>query len=424
MRSNERPDGATATERLSLILPLPPGTVLDNRLLTDYRRLLEGEGTYKSVEIIVSGAEDDRSAMNCEGGGPSASGITLLRTDGGEWSDLARAGLSVATGDHLMVLDLERHYAPESLLGILEPVSSGEAELAVAVPPRGRFARLGVAPLQSSLGLASRMVLGSSDVFSGLFVLRRSLWERGGRRLTASGASLVLELLLRRPRRCRDVPVPVGPQFRRQRFQLQDLRPLKHVLDGRYGSLSRLIQFCCVGASGMVVDLSFYALFQWILSYTPLYTAGSGGPGFSWHLAIAGALSIAIALVWNFTLNRRLTFNDARGGSWVRQFLTYALSNAVAIALSFTLRLYLPANVAFFGRHRLAAAVVGIVAATGVSFSMSRWIVFSRRPELQHTDHTAGQPQVSSPSEAMETKPEPVGPANDNDYKSLAFSDL
>ena len=41
----------------------------------------------------------------------------------------------------------------------------------------------------------------------------RSLWERGGRSLGASGSSLVLELLLRRPSRCVDVPVPVGPRI-------------------------------------------------------------------------------------------------------------------------------------------------------------------------------------------------------------------
>ena len=164
---------------------------------------------------------------------------------------------------------------------------------------------------------------------------------------------------------------------------LRDLRPLKHVLDGRFGNFSRLIQFCVVGASGMVVDLTFYALFQWLLSFTWLASLKSD-LGFSWQLAIAAAFSISIALLWNFTLNRRLTFNDAMKGSWLRQFLTYALSNALAIALNFSLRLYLPTQVAFFARHRLAAAVVGIVAATGISFSMSRWIVFSRRPPARN----------------------------------------
>jgi dolichol-phosphate mannosyltransferase len=379
---------------------LTRGTVLDETTLTGYRRLLEEVEAYQPVELVVAGAEADLSSATQfgDGDGLARDRITLVSSDGGDWTELARAGLSVATGDHLMVLDVERQYASESLLGVLEPVATGHSELAVAVPLRGEFDRLGLGPLQRGLGLASRMVLGSSDVFSGLFVLRRSLWEQGGRRLNSSGSSLVLELLLRRPSRSVDVPVPVGPQFRRQRFHLQDLRPLKHVLDGRYGSFSRLIQFCCVGASGMVVDLTFYAFFQWILSFTWLATVRSARFGVSWHLAIAAALSIAIALLWNFTLNRRLTFNDARGGSWIRQFLTYVLSNALAIALSFTVRLYLPARVAFFARHRLAAAVVGIVAATAISFTMSRWIVFTRRPDLKRAVHVDNHPQVSSPS--------------------------
>lgn len=395
MRSHEQRGMAGITGTLSLILPLPPGSIPDRPTLAGYRRLLEGMATDRSVEIVVAGAGADlvAAAGIVDGDGRAGDSVTLVGAEGGDWNELARAGLFAASGDHLLVLDLGRHYAAESLLDVLEPVAAGRSELAVAVPPGGGPARMG-------LGLASRLVLGSSDVFSGLFALRRSLWDRGGRHLSSSGSSLVLELLLRRPARCADVPVPVGPRFRRQRLQVQDLRPLKHVLDGRYGSLSRLIQFCCVGASGMVVDLTFYAFFQWLLSLTWLATARSARLGFSWHLAIAAALSIGIALLWNFTLNRRLTFNDARGGSWIRQFLTYALSNAIAIALSFSVRLYLPAKVAFFGRHRLAAAVVGIVAATGISFTTSRWIVFTRRPEPKRPAHVSsnGQPQVSSPS--------------------------
>jgi dolichol-phosphate mannosyltransferase len=157
------------------------------------------------------------------------------------------------------------------------------------------------------------------------------------------------------------------------------------MLDARFGDYSRLVQFCVVGASGMVVDLSFYAFFQWLLSFTPLATRASAFFGCSWHLAIAAALSISIALVWNFTLNRRMTFNDARKGAISSQFIAYAFSNALAIALSFSVRLYLPVQFGFFERHRLAAAVVGIVAATGISFSMSRWIVFARRPEFKRT---------------------------------------
>jgi dolichol-phosphate mannosyltransferase len=144
--------------------------------------------------------------------------------------------------------------------------------------------------------------------------------------------------------------------------------------------MSRLVQFCMVGASGMVVDLTLYALLQLLFARFWSLPAGSPAPGFSWPLATAGALAIFTAMVWNFTLNRRLTFNDSRGGSIPRQFLTYALGNALGIAVSLSLRLFLPQYFGFFDRHRLAAAVVGIIVATGISFSMSRWVVFIRRP--------------------------------------------
>ncbi len=417
MRSNERRDDSSPAGTLSLILPLMRGTLLEKRTLTAYRQLLEQEGVYQAVEVIVAREQDDRLTDEwIDGrdlGEDVGTDVTVVTIEKKGWSEIARAGLFAATGDHLMVLDVDRHYTPESLLSVLEPIVSGESDLAVAVPAKSPILRLGMQPIRAALGLASRIVLGSSDVFSGLFVVDKSLWHKGGRSLVASGPSLVLELLLRRPSRCVDVPVPVGSQFRPQRFQFRDLRPLKHVLDGRYGSWSRLIQFCFVGASGMFVDLTFYALFQWLLSFTRLASVTSPRFGFSWNLAIAGALSIAIALLWNFTLNRRLTFNDARGGSWIRQFFTYALSNALAIALSFTVRLILPTRIDFFARHRLAAAVVGIVGATGISFSMSRWIVFTRRPPAPRppspppasrapsrsaSSHVGAQPQVSPPS--------------------------
>jgi dolichol-phosphate mannosyltransferase len=167
-----------------------------------------------------------------------------------------------------------------------------------------------------------------------------------------------------------DVPVATrtDDRARLRPLQLDDVRQLKRVLDNRFGTFSRLAQFCMVGASGMLVDLTLYALFQ-----------------LAWPLATAGVLSIFCALVWNFTLNRRLTFNDSRRGSIFRQFLTYALGNALGIAVSLSLRLYLPDHFGFFERHRLAAAVVGIVAATGISFSMSRWVVFIRHREAVAT---------------------------------------
>jgi dolichol-phosphate mannosyltransferase len=147
----------------------------------------------------------------------------------------------------------------------------------------------------------------------------------------------------------------------------------------------------------MVVDLTCYALFQLVFSRTTLSGMRTPVVGGSLDLAVAGALAIVLALTWNFSLNRRLTFSDAQHGSLVRQYVTYALSNALGIALSFSLRLMLPSRIGFFARHRLAAAVVGIVGATGISFSMSRWLVFSRRPASRAAGRREPETAVSEP---------------------------
>ena len=181
------------TGRLSLILPLSRGTVLSEPVLAGYRRLLEARGAaIKSVEVIITGAEEDLAAASGldgrEPGRPGEADVRLVSTDAEDWSQMARAGLSVATGDHLMVLDVERHYASGiAARACWNPSLSGEADLAVAVPPRGRISGSACGRSGAGLGLASRMVLGSSDVFSGLFVLSRSLWERGGRHSSPAG---------------------------------------------------------------------------------------------------------------------------------------------------------------------------------------------------------------------------------------------
>jgi dolichol-phosphate mannosyltransferase len=187
------------------------------------------------------------------------------------------------------------------------------------------------------------------------------------------GSRLVLDLLAWPCGPHRDALVPTAPGDRLGvlPIRINDVRQLKRVLDQRFGTFSRLVQFCMVGASGMVIDLTLYALLQLVLALAP-----------------ARSLAILAALIWNFSLNRRLTFNDARRGSIPRQFATYALGNALGIAVNFSVSLYLPRQFSFFDQHKLAAAVVGIIVATGISFSMSRWVVFIRHvPAPGRSDH-------------------------------------
>jgi dolichol-phosphate mannosyltransferase len=351
---------------VSLILPIAPGADRLDERIHEHRQALERAG--HRVEVLA--VADPRLAADLVG---LEGAWNLLVAESPGLAVSAIAGLRQAEGDLLLILDLECGYCPEDLARVIAPVERGEADLAV-----GCQGKLGF------LGRSARALIGTSDPRSGLVALSRSCVEQADEDLAPVGSRYAIELLLKTQKRSVDVPVRDGaPASRRRRnVSLDDLRHFKRLADHRFGNASRLLQFCMVGASGMMVDLSTYALFQWLFSKTWLARVPAPIGNESLALAASGALAIALALTWNFSLNRRLTFNYARHGSIVRQFLTYALSNALGIALSFSLRIVLPGRFAFFHRHKLAAALVGIVAATGISFSLSRWVVFRRRPVL------------------------------------------
>ena len=157
-------------------------------------------------------------------------------------------------------------------------------------------------------------------------------------------------------------------------------RSIKRRSDERFGNASRLAQFCAVGFSGMIIDLTCYAVFRAALEATWLGDRPSNllGLGLPTSVVVARASAILVALVWNFTLNRRVTFNDAPKTGLPRQFAAYALGNALAIVVSFGCSVALPARVPFFEDRLQLAAVVGIVASTSISFSASRWLVFRK----------------------------------------------
>jgi dolichol-phosphate mannosyltransferase len=366
---------------VSLIVPVASGSApLVERIPAFHRGLVAAGHT---VEVLVIADPGNPGVLT----GLDRSVRGLVAEQPGKAAS-AYQGLREATGELLIILDLDKGYVPEDLGQVLEPLIRGEADVVVASSCPGR--RVAREPLGTGrrggpppwIGVLSRPLIGITDPSSGLVAVTRQSYQARDGYPPPLGSRFVLELLVGAVGRRVEVPMHRRNQARRPVLRLSDLRLMKRLVDDRFGTLSRLFQFCLVGASGMVVDLSCYALFQWLLSRTGLanYKTPLLASGQSLDLAVAGALAIALALVWNFSLNRRLTFNDARRGSILRQFATYVLGNALGIALSFSLRLILPSRIGFFQRHKLAAAVVGIVAATGISFSMSRWIVFNRHP--------------------------------------------
>ena len=352
-------------KRISLILPLSSAESVSEAWISRCREALEADGSSVEVVAVLSKGND----------------ATKIRfRDGTRWTQALREGLVssviqgliVSDGDIRVILDATNGYAPEDLAAIVAPLQRGEADLVVARRSPSTFA-------DSLLAAVSKPVLKASDPLSGLVAMTSEKAREVPGLFKPVGARFTIDLLLRLNARKGEVPIRVEEPSTRTMIGLDDLRHIKRLADDHYGNISRLIQFCVIGASGMVVDLTCYAILQVFFARTALASWKTPWFESSMDLTVAAALAIGVALTWNFSLNRRLTFSYARNGSILKQYLTYALSNALGIGLSFTLRLYLPARIGFFDRHRLAAAVVGIVAATGISFSMARWVVFRHR---------------------------------------------
>lgn len=370
---------------LSVVLPVLRDQFPSELEIGRFRDDLITSGQFASVELIlVAGWGDDSECIK------NSDDVRLVTASERGMVSLVHAGLRAATGDLAVVVDPAHGYRSNSILKVLDPVIEGRADLSVGFVRRKKPHLRHQSSASGGngtgrVGVMLRPILGTASPFSGLIGLRRGAADKAlavaedRPKKPSAGSFFVLDLVSRVPGRRVDVAVDRDRRVRLRPPALNDVRQVKSLLDARFGNYSRLAQFCMVGASGMIVDLSFYAFFQWLFSRPWLFTFDESLFGPSWQLASAGGLSIFLALIWNFALNRRLTFNDAMEGNLLHQFIAYTLGNALGVALSFSLRLYLPARITFFNKHKLAAAVVGIVAATGISFSMSRWVVFSNR---------------------------------------------
>ena len=357
--------------RVSLILPTAPDRAPGVLEVEPWRVGLELAG--HDVEILVVGdaavaADLPWSEELEESPGRAAAAI---------------AGLRHAAGEILLVLDPEAGYGAEDLVRVVEPLVEGRAELSIAtrgLPGPGGTTRAHRGPVQGLL----RKLVGTSAPASGLIGLTREALDPLRDAFRPVGGTFAFELLARVPGRWVEVPVVrADPRAGRRRPGVDDVRQWKRLADHRFGNASRLVQYCAVGGSGVVVDLACFFALQPVFASTGLAGMVIPPSKVTAALFLSRVGAIAVALCWNFLLNRRLTFSYARSGSIVRQFATYALGNAPGIALNLLTFFGLTRKVAFFDQHKLAAALIGIVVATAISFPMSRWVAFKDRGEVE-----------------------------------------
>lgn len=265
------------------------------------------------VEICFVDDSDDDTPEVIEGlasGRPDT--VRLLHRTGAEraggLSTAVIAGLRMARGTWVCVMDADLQHPPETIAGMLAAAEAG-ADLVVAsrYVPGGSTGGLdgGVRRLVSrSATRLAHLLFGearrSRDPLSGFFLCRRALVD--GVEFRPVGFKILLELLVLLPEiRVEDVPMVFAERAHGTSKAsigqgLQYLRHLRSLVFDVRGS-ARAWKFGLVGISGLAVFLPLL----WLLA---------GPVGLADLIAFLPAF--AVALTWNTVVNRLWTFADLR----------------------------------------------------------------------------------------------------------------
>lgn len=281
-------------------------------------------------------------------------------------------GFNESKGEFLVCMDADLSHPPEAIPRLLECFRDARVNFAIGsryVPGGSTDENWGLFRwLNSKVAtILARPFTSIKDPMSGFFAIPRRVFERAAK-LNPIGYKISLELTVKCAcKKICEVPIhftdrKLGQSKLSLREQINYLIHLKRLADFKYVEFSRFAQFCFVGGTGMVVDLTMLgALLHLGISFL-----------------LARALAIWGAMTWNFLLNRRLTFSYSRRGSIFPQYLRFALSCAFGAVISWCIAVGLVEVVEILEKHVFIAAILGILTGTVSNFLLSRFWVFKR----------------------------------------------
>lgn len=156
---------------------------------------------------------------------------------------------------------------------------------------------------------------------------------------------------------------------------------LLRLFEQRHPESSRFVRFGLVGGSGMVIDISV----TW-LTFAALQLVWMSDLG----TVVANTSGIALAMTWNFFLNRRLTFPEAdRRFPW-RQYVAFCSSCTFGALVSLAVRETLIRLTTFFADYIIAAIPAGVLAGMIFNYLLCRHFVFRAAPPDEQPPPDAG----------------------------------
>lgn len=375
---------------VSVVLPtyneaasLPP-------LVPEIVRILVADGLRCEV-IVVDDNSPDGTADIAAKLGENLPVRVVRRTKERGLATAVTAGFALSEARVCVVMDADGSHPAETLPQMVRMILADKAEIVVG----SRHVTGGGSkdwPLFSQFKsrLAASLAFGltsMTDPTTGYMAIDRKLVNR--LKLDPVGWKIVLEAVVKaRPARLAEVPIVFTD--RREGESKQSLGVLGQYIEHlyklykfRYPGLIELIKFCLVGILGVFVDLSVVASLK---------------HHFSMDTRLCQVFGFAVAVSFNYAINRRYSFEHGREVPLISSYATYLGTNLIGLILRMLAIHTLMAITSLDqGRGYLLLSVIGIAIATFVNFFGAKYLAFAPPPAARaDAPVDAAMPQVGT----------------------------
>lgn len=339
------------------------------------RRLAE---TLEGVEwevVFVDDDSPDGTSMVAKSIGSRDGRVRCIRRVGRRGlSGACIEGILSSSAPVVAVMDADLQHDETILPQMLQAIRSG-SDLAVASRYiAGGSATEGLSPIRKwGSGLATRMAnsfIGTqvSDPMSGFFMIRREIVEKHAESLAGEGYKVLMDILWTSGK-----ALKVSEISYRFRERLAGESKLDTLVTFDYLGLLfskifggvlpvRFLMFGAVGVSGIAVHL---LTLQYAISILHL--------PFAW----AQFTAVMVAMTWNFVINNRLTYRDARltGWRWVTGLMMFYLACSIGSIGNVGVASWIYSFHATAWLAGLAGAVMGAV----FNYAISSALIWKRK---------------------------------------------
>ena len=284
-------------------------------------------------------------------------------------------GALASSAPFIAVIDADLQHDEKLLPRMLEALRGGDTEIVVGSRfvsggGVGEFAenRIRISKLGAKL---ARLVVKQelSDPMSGFFMLRRNVFERVVRRLSAKGFKILLDIFASSPTPLKTVELPFtfGARIKGE-SKLDTMVAWEYgmlLLDKMFGQYVpvRFLMYLAVGTLGLAVHFA-------VLWFT--YEQRS------WSFELSQSIATIVAMAFNYWLNNVITYRDQRlkGARFIYGFFSFAVICSVGAVSNIGVASYLFAE----DRSWWLAGIIGVLLGTVWNYAMTSVFTWRVKP--------------------------------------------